>query len=107
MPENTIIGDNFGTDLPKTQVDETLLNNEKKLARYSKTKEYQALKQYLEDRIEFYKTFLPNGDDVRFEASPEAGIKWTIANNIINEFRTIINRYEQAREIVKNAAGGN
>jgi hypothetical protein len=57
----------------------------------------------LEDRITFYETFLPDGGEVRFATPEDAGAKWVVANNIINEFRNILNRYEQAREVVKAA----
>src|SRR3990167_5764607 len=101
---NVIQGDSYGTDLPKTQVDETLLNLEKNLAKYSKSKEFKALKEYLEDRIKFFESFLPDGKEVRWEVpSAELSMKLVVASNVINEFKAVLGRYEQASEVVKRA----
>jgi hypothetical protein len=102
MANEVIQGDTFGTDLPKTQIDENLLNVEKNLAKYSKTKEFKALKEYLEARIKFFESFLPDGKEVRWSADSETGLKWVVANNVINEFKAVLNRYEQAADVVKN-----
>ena len=102
MAKNEVIqGDSFGTDLPKTQISEDLLTQEKNLAKYSRSREFQALKEYLEARIKFFAEFLPDGKEVRWEASAEMGLKWIVANNVINEFKAVLNRYEQAAEVVK------
>jgi hypothetical protein len=101
MANEVIQGDSFGTDLPKTEVSEDLLIQEKNLARYSKTKEFKTLKEYLEARIKFFSEFLPDGKEVRWLAESELGVKWVVANNIINEFKAVLNRYEQAAEVVK------
>jgi uncharacterized FlgJ-related protein len=98
---DVIQGDSFGTDLPRTQVDESLLTLEKNLAKYSKTKEFKALKEYMEARIAFFQTFMPDGKEVRWDVTPELGTKWVVANNVINEFKAVLNRYEQAAEVVK------
>lgn len=104
MAENGIVGDQDGpTEIPQTQISEDLLTQEKNLAKYSKTKEFKELKSYLEARIEFFKNYLPDGKEVRFLAEPEMGIKWVVANNVINEFNAVLTRYEQARSIVKQA----
>lgn len=102
MAENVVQGDSFGTDLPKTQVSEDLLNLEKNLAKYSKSREFKALKDYMEARIKFFESFLPDGKEVRWEANPELGVKWVVANNVINEFKAVLSRYEQAAEVVEN-----
>lgn len=103
-PQNIVVGDNFGTDIPETEalIDELAI--EKNMAKFSKTKEYKKLKEYLEARIEFFQTHLPDGKEVRFEdaSNNEGWINWIVANNIINEFKAVLNSYENAREAVKN-----
>lgn len=100
-PQHGIIGDeNFGTDLPETQVPERDLTSEKNAAKFSRTKEFQVLKEHLESRIEYYQKYLPNGRPLEEDApSPE---DWRVANRIIGEFNAVITAYEQAAEVVKN-----
>ena len=99
--------DNFGTDLPETDKPADELAVEKNLARFSKTKEYKKLKEYIEARIEFFQTFLPDGREVRWQADDDMGVKWIVANNVINEFKAVLNSYEMAAEAVKNEARRN
>lgn len=104
MPaQNSIIGDSYGTDLPKTQVPEQDLVQEKKMARFSKSKEFQVLKKHLEERIAYYQVFLPDGRPV---TNGVTGDEWIIANTIIGEFQAIIAAYENARAAVKESDGG-
>lgn len=100
--------DNFGTDLPETDKPADELAVEKNMARFSKSKEFKKLKEYMEARIEFFQTFLPNGAEVRWSTpEPETGLKWLVANNVINEFKAVLNTYENAAEAVKNDAKSN
>lgn len=98
-----VIGD-LDTQLPQTEVNEQSLEEEKKLAQYSKTAEYRRLKQFLEDRISYYQHFLPGSTarlkdtSIREEDLP---MYWKIADTVIGEFQNIIDQYEQAREAVE------
>lgn len=105
-PQNAVTGDSFTTDLPETGAPLDELAVEKNMAKFSKTKEYKKLKEYLEARIKFFEAYLPDGKEVRWEADPEIGLKWIIANNIINEFKAVLNSYENAKEAVKNESAG-
>lgn len=95
--QNGIEGD-LGTALPQTQLPADQILEEKKMARFSKTKEYQRLKDHINSRIEYYQTFLP-GNQGKNVPSPG---DWAVANAIVLEFRLILNIYEGAREVVEN-----
>ena len=97
-PQNAIVGDDYKIELPQTVVQEQDLVAERNAAKFSKSKEYKALKQYLESRIEFYQHNLPNGD-LTSGATVE---DWKVANLVIAEFRAVLDAYEQAREAVEN-----
>jgi hypothetical protein len=100
---NGLIGDTYGIDLPSVSVDKDELDEEKRMARFSKSKEFKRLKQIMESRIDFYQKALPDGrpiTDVNFE---ERGRQWEVANIVIGEFKMILAAYEDASEVVKNA----
>ncbi len=99
-----IIGDAYPTELPVTNVPEQDLTEEKKMAKFSKTAEFKRLKAHIEQRMDFYRAFLPNGQAV-LEADnvTELGQKWLVANAIVTELQSIIDAYEMANEAVKNA----
>lgn len=99
MPENSIIGDAQGIDLPQAKPDEQDLTAEKNRAKFSKTKEWKDLKDHLESRIEFYQHFLPNGLEVGLD-TPATSDDWRVANRVIGEFRLVISTYEGVREVV-------
>ena len=94
---NGIVGDSFGTELPQSEVPQEGLLEEKRMAKFSRTKEFGVLKQHLEDRIEYYQTLLPGS--LGAEPSME---DWRVANIVIGELRAIIAAYENAAEVVKN-----
>lgn len=101
--QNGIIGDeDYGTNLPVSQVDNTQLNVEKGMARFSKTREFKKIKEHLESRIEFYQQYLPDGRDIRSGTMPTS-TDWIVANTIINEFKMVLFSYENAQEVVDNA----
>ena len=105
--KNAVVGDqNFGTDLPLTQLEDEALAKEKNRARYSKTKEFQDLKEHMEARIEFFQNFLPDGKEVRWEAPDgKTALKWVVATNVINEFRAVLQAYgTDLTEAVTDAA---
>lgn len=100
-PQNGLLGDNFGTDIPEMRMDNQDLVNEKKRARFSKTKEYLALKEHLQSRIAFYQTQLPDGRAIPGLPKDELLINWAVANLVIREFDAIITAYETVRDTVK------
>jgi hypothetical protein len=103
-PANAIIGDDYGMDLPISQVEEQDLTAEKNAARFSKTKEYKILRDHLEARIAYYQNFLPGGTPILEVETTNLAVEWKVALAIIAEFKAIIAAYEQAKETVENAA---
>lgn len=102
--QNVIVGDeDFGTSLPETRVDETQLNIIKNLAKFSKTREFQKLKEHLESRIKFYQSNLPDGRPISDIDLDQMGTAWSISNAVIGEMQAIIDVYEGSAEEVKNA----
>lgn len=103
MSSNAITDNNFGIDLPETEVNSQSLVEERKAAKFSKTREYQELKKHLESRIEFYQSFLPSGEPVMSSDITKLGTNWAVANAIIAEFNSVLTAYENASEVVKEA----
>lgn len=100
--QNAVVGDNFGTELPQTRVDDTQLAQEKNMARFSRSREFKVLKQHLEDRIEFFQTYLPNGDPAAAQGVTQESVhNWIIANTVIGEFRLVLNAYENAAKALE------
>lgn len=105
--QNGIIGDvdPFGVEMPQTQVDDSDLAEMQKTAKFSKTAEYKELKKYLEGRMDFYTVYLPNGNPVAGHPDPgNMGAMWIAANVIVGELKAIIGVYENAAQVVKDAA---
>ena|SRR5665213_1280062 len=101
-----IIGDdsepNF--DLPNDNLSQELAFAElQKTARFSKSAEYKELSDYWDKRIQFYQTWLPNGDPVEGEKMNNGllGERWRVANAVIREFIAMKAVYETAAEAVK------
>lgn len=108
QPDNAIIGDAQGIDLPQALVNEQDLTKEKNMAKYSKSKEFQDIREYWEGRISFFQTFLPNGTEARFVVPDEkVAQQWVLASNIIVEIKAFLSQYDNAREIVENAGREN
>lgn len=101
-PQNAVVGDlDQPTDIPSTQVSDDILEDERKVAKYSKTAEFQRLKQFMEERIVFYQHFLPDGRPIK-ETDKDLDVNWRVANIVIGEFKTVLNVYAQAAEEVAN-----
>lgn len=101
-PQHGLIGEDFGVDLPVMQVPERDLTIEKNAAKFSRTKEFQNLKRHLEERIATYQTFLPDG---RVLSGPNPTAEdWRVANLVIAEFKAVIAAYENAQQVVEEAA---
>lgn len=103
---NTVMGDqdpNFGMDIPVTQPQQTALDGEKRMAKFSKTKEYGVLKDYMLSRIDFYQKYLPDGRALTDVSKEDRESMWVAANAIIGEFKSVMAAYEQAEVAVKKA----
>ena len=74
------------------------------MAKFSKTAEFKRLKTHMEERIAYYQTFLPSGKSVlEAEDVTKLGQNWLVAQAIVTELQAIIEAYEMANEVVKNA----
>jgi hypothetical protein len=104
--QNAIVGDEFGIDLPETEQLEDQRAEEKSMARFSKTKEFKALKSKIDERIEFYQKVLPDGRPLTAVEAAERAEQWVIANVVIGEFKAILQAYTQAKEAVEDATRG-
>lgn len=104
---NAVMGDegtNFGMDIPVTQPAQAQLDGEKRMAKFSKTKEYKVLKDYMLARIDFYQKYLPDGRALTDTDKETRESMWIAANAIIGEFKSVMAAYEQAEVTVKNAS---
>lgn len=101
---NGIIGDAMSIELPQIAQDDDNLNEEKNMARYSRTAEFKKIKEHCEERIKFYQTCLPNGLEVGLDVVPSTE-DWRVANRVIGELKMLMNMYEIANEVVKQAVG--
>tara|TARA_R110000868_G_scaffold393445_1_gene664473 strand:+ start:334 stop:660 length:327 start_codon:yes stop_codon:yes gene_type:complete len=100
-PQNGIIGDVSVTELPQMEVDETILVEEKKMAKYSKTAEFKRIQDHFQDRIAFYQTYLPDGKPVAIATAQERLDNWAVANILVKEFEQVITLFENARNVVE------
>ena len=73
----------------------------KRKAKYSRSKEFQELKGMMENRIEFYKAFLPNGTPAALASKAELEQNWPVANIVIAELQQVIDMYQNAEEELK------
>ena len=104
-PVNGIIGDNQLTQLPTTQPDEKELLEENRTARYTHTPEYKKQKEYWQERIMFYQTYLPDGSKAIADAtSQERADNWAVANLVIRELNTLINYYDNVKQGVEDGS---
>lgn len=104
-PNNALIGDMTGVELPQVPVDETAINELKKKAKYKRSKEYAELREKAQARIEFYQHFLPNGQPILAATKEQKEGAWTLANIIIAEFEQLFGEHEQADELLKEEYG--
>ena len=104
QPDNAIMGDATGIDLPQAEPDLSYLADEKNRAKFSKTKEYKKLKEYIEERIATYQSFLPNGLEVGLDVVPSPE-DWRVANRVIGELRAVLRTYELPGEVLDESRG--
>ena len=100
-PQNGLLGDAQGIDLPQMEVNDNLLVEEKKMAKYSRSAEFKRIQAHCADRIEFYQKMLPNGLEVGLDYNPSTE-DWRVANRIIGEFKLLMNMYDTASEAVRD-----
>lgn len=106
-PQNGLLGDSgMEIDIPQmAPEDDASFEELKKTAKFSRTAEFKELKTYLQTRMDFYKTYLPDGRAVG--GAPldfvEMGQMWVSSNVIIGEMQMIIDAYESAAKAVKDA----
>jgi len=103
-PNNVLLGDITGADLPQKPVDEIALSELKNKARYNKSKEFEELKSHMVERILYYQRFLPDGRRIVDVPKEDLEGMWIVANTIINELTQVINGYENASEMVEEMA---
>lgn len=93
-----IIGDDYGTSLPETKVDEEQIKAEQAMQKYAQSDEYGRIKEHLQGRIDFYQKYLPDGRAVGAIPKKDLEDMWIVANCIIGEFETVIASYDQISE---------
>lgn len=106
QPNNSIIGDSYGTDLPEIAVDDTAKKELANKAKYSRSKEYKELKAKADARIEFYQRYLPNGQPIAVASKQERAEQWGFANLLIAEFNQLFDEHETAEQLFKDEFGG-
>lgn len=74
------------------------------MAKYAKSKEFQKIKAFCTDRINFYQTCLPDGRPVDQVDLKDLDKSWQVANIIVREFTALMNIYETAQTTVDEAA---
>lgn len=101
-PDNVILGDNTGVELPQKPEDTDAVNELRRKAKYSRSKEYAELRQKAQARIDFYQKFLPNGQPIGTANKGDMERKWELANLLIAEFEQLFGEHENAAQILKD-----
>ena len=102
---NGVLGDESSImELPQTEVDTQVMDELRKTAKFSKTREFQELKRYIQSKIVYYQSYLPGNVLPEHVPSDERGKYWAIASIVVKELQGIINIYEQAAEDLKATA---
>lgn len=104
QPSNAIIGDVQPIELPQmpnSEHEEALLELRKK-AKYSRSKEFADLREHMEARINFYKSFLPGGIPIVNIDETERGKYWAVADLVITELQQVIDGYQSAETLLKD-----
>jgi hypothetical protein len=96
------VQDEGGLTLPETQIDEQSLAIERAMAKFAKSPEFARQKEYLESRIDFYKTYLPDGRPITELKEEERGKMWLVATLVIAEINAFLNSYSSASEAIKD-----
>lgn len=112
-PQHGIMGAGSSPlDLPvKDQVTQEDNSSIQNAARFSKTAEFQQLKELIEAKISRWQHYVPGGSgevmagdavNIKDLTNEERGYRWLAADYVISELRGIVNAYEQAAELAKN-----
>jgi len=101
-PDNAIIGDMTSVELPQAAPNEDYVNELRKKARYSKSKEFKELRELVEHRIEYYKQYVPDGRPISTVPKKEVQELWPLANIVIAELSAVIATYDGAVELLKD-----
>jgi len=83
------------------QPDESFLDEERKMAKYTRTKEFKRIKDWADERIAFYQKYLPSGEPINEKTATREN--WIIANTIIAEFNSLLFGYDTAVQAIKEA----
>lgn len=108
-PQNGIVGDdNFGTDIPQTQVPDVTTDNETvAAANFNNSTEFDRLKTNMQARIEYWQKYLPGGTPADQLNHDERAWRWLAADSVITELRAIMDAYQGAADAVKEANEAN
>lgn len=105
-PDNVLLGDLSQFEPPVKSDDE--VNQEvaelRKKAKYNRSKEFGELKEYMQQRIDFYQKYLPDGRAIATISQEDASRNWPIASIVIAELQLVIDSYQDAEEQFKNIA---
>jgi hypothetical protein len=95
---NAILGDDYGTQLPQTQVDPESVVESKKMAKFTRTAEYKRQKEWVESKISFYQRYMPDGRLLSGVDTNELSSHWVAANEIISVLNEFLTSYDLAVE---------
>ncbi len=104
-PQNILMGDITGVELPEKPVDETAVKELQNKAKYARSKEYKDLKQKADERVAFYQNYLPNGMPIGATTKAERDGKWELANVVIAEFKALFSEHEGANTLLDELYG--
>lgn len=106
-PQNVLMGDSQAIELPQAQINEEDIKEERRKAKYAKSKDYQELKGRADARKKFYQTYLPDGRPLTGKESlEELGKMWMVANAVIAEIDLVFTDYETIANVVEEAENG-
>lgn len=95
------IPEGHSIELPIQKIDEEAQKQELAIAKLTESKEWKELRKHFESRKEFYRTFLPGGQDPKSVSFEEAGKMWQVASAIIAELDAVILTYEEIASSVR------
>lgn len=104
-PQNGIVGNDYGIDIPETEYTDDQLVDVKKMAKFTRTAEYARQNAWAEAKIKFYQQYLPNGQDISTVAPETRDAYWVAANEIIKLLNEFLTSYESSAEEIKKLEG--
>lgn len=100
-PQNGIVGNDYGIDLPESEYTNEQIDEVKKMAKFTRTAEYARQKTWAEAKIKFYQNYLPSGKPLSSVEPDKMAAHWIAANEIIAVLTEFINSYETSAEEIK------